>query len=167
MPENTQNIVIRKATTDDVDSIWNIFSAVIQTEDSFVYRKETTKQEVQDLWMGPKAQSYVALLDGQIAGTFVIKPVQRDLGSHIANASYMVHPEFKGRRIGKAMGVFSLEEAKRLGYQAMQYNIVVSTNEVAIKLWKSIGFKILGTVPNGFKHQKLGYVDTYIMYRKL
>jgi ribosomal protein S18 acetylase RimI-like enzyme len=92
---------------------------------------------------------------------------QRDLGSHVANASYMVDPGKAGRGVGKAMGLHSLREARRAGFLAMQFNLVVSTNEAAVALWKKIGFSIAGTLPKAFRHQELGYIDAYVMYRFL
>ena len=65
------------------------------------------------------------------------------------------------------MGEFSLEEAKQLGYKAMQFNLVVKTNTTAVALWKKIGFDIIAEIPEAFQHKDLGYVNAYIMYRKL
>jgi len=92
---------------------------------------------------------------------------QRGLGSHVANASFMVDPSCSGRGIGRQMGEHCLEEARRLGYLAMQFNFVVSTNGAAVALWQKLGFAIVGTVPKAFRHSTLGYVDTYVMYRSL
>jgi ribosomal protein S18 acetylase RimI-like enzyme len=79
----------------------------------------------------------------------------------------MVAPEARGHGIGRAMGEHSLSEARRLGFRAMQFNFVVSTNESAIRLWKQLGFKIVGTLPDAFRHPEKGYVDVYVMYRSL
>ena len=65
------------------------------------------------------------------------------------------------------MGHHCLSEAQRLGFRAMQFNFVVSTNKSAIRLWKQLGFKIVGTLPHAFRHPKKGYVDVYLMYRSL
>ncbi len=111
--------------------------------------------------------TFVAEHEGKIVGTYILKPNQIDLGSHIANGSYMVHPEAQGLGIGKKMGEHSLLKAKELGFVGMQFNIVVSTNQAAVRLWKKLGFTIVGTTPQGFLLKNIGYVDTYIMYRAL
>jgi GNAT superfamily N-acetyltransferase len=103
----------------------------------------------------------------EIVGTYIIKPNQIDLGSHIANCGYMVHPKHQGKGIGKLLCEHSLMIAKELGYQGMQFNLVISTNVGAVKLWQQFGFRIIGTVPKAFNHQTLGYVDAYIMYREI
>jgi ribosomal protein S18 acetylase RimI-like enzyme len=92
---------------------------------------------------------------------------QRDRGSHVANASFMVAPASSGKGIGRQMGIHCLDEARRLGFRAMQFNFVVSTNTAAVALWQGLGFAIVGTLPKVFQHQELGCVDAYVMYRSL
>jgi ribosomal protein S18 acetylase RimI-like enzyme len=91
----------------------------------------------------------------------------RDRGSHVANASFMVSPASSGKGIGRQMGVHCLREARCRGFSAMQFNFVVSTNAPAVALWQSLGFAIVGTLPNVFAHKDLGHVDAYVMYRRL
>jgi len=100
-------------------------------------------------------------------GTFFIKANQPDLGSHVANAGYMVHPDFRGKGIAEAMCRFSMQEAKLLGFKAMQFNIVMATNVGAIRLWQKCGFEIIGTLPKVFQHQVLGLTDALVMYQWL
>jgi ribosomal protein S18 acetylase RimI-like enzyme len=98
---------------------------------------------------------------------FLIKDNQPGLGAHIANAAYMVSEKAEGKGIGKSMCLYSLDEAKRLGYLAMQFNIVIKSNERAVKLWQKLGFQIIGEIPEAFRHKQLGLTNAYIMYRKL
>ena len=111
--------------------------------------------------------TFVAEMDGKILGTYIIKPNQIDRGNHIANCSYMVHPNVQGKGIGKQLCQHSIEFAKESGYFAIQFNMVVSTNVGAVKLWEALGFRIIGTTPGGFRHPSIGLVDTYIMFQKL
>lgn len=158
---------IRKAIDQDRHEVWEIFTAVIQTGDTYVFAPDTPKEDLDKIWFAPYMETYVLEDNGEILGTYVIKPNQIDLGSHIANGSYMVHPKAQGRGIGNLLCEHSLIEAKRFGFKAMQFNIVVSTNKVAVKLWQKHGFEIIGTIPEGFNHLELGYVDAYIMFKKL
>ena len=160
-------MIIRKATIQDYDAVWEIFHAVVKTGTTYVFRPETPKEDLEKYWFGSSIQSYVLESDGRILGTYVVKPNQIDLGSHIANGSYMVHPDSRGKGIGGLLCEHSLLEAKKLGFIAMQFNIVVSTNKAAVALWGKYGFEVIGTVPDAFNHAELGYVDGYIMYRKL
>ncbi|MDW3209639.1 MAG: GNAT family N-acetyltransferase [Reichenbachiella sp.] len=158
---------IRKANLRDYDAVWNIFSAVIRTGDTYVFDPETPVEDLQKHWFANYMDTFVIEDEGKVLGTYIVKPNQPDLGSHIANASYMIHPDAQGKGIGKLLCQHSLDFAKSAGYHAIQFNIVVSTNQAAVELWKKFGFEIIGTTPDGFRHQTLGLVDTHIMYKKL
>jgi len=158
---------IRLATAKDFDEIWRIFKKIILRGDTYSNDVETTKSRARGKWMNIEAKTFVAEIEGKIRGAYLLKPNQVGRASHIANASYIVDEEARGCGIGKALALHSISQAKADGYKAMQFNFVVSTNLAALNLWKSVGFKIIGTVPRGFKHKELGYVDFYIMFREL
>ena len=160
-------LTIRRALDGDWDSIWEIFHAVVRTGDTYSYDPATSKEEGRALWMTPAGWTYVACLGEQIVGTYLLKPNQPGLGSHVANAGYMVQPGESGRGVGRAMCEHSLEEARRIGFLAMQFNFVVSTNTRAVALWQRLGFRIVGTLPKAFRHQELGLVDAHVMHRFL
>ena len=163
----TGRLVIRRATDADFEGIWEIFHAVVAKGDTYVYDPATTREEARAIWMAPGLFTYVALVDGEIAGTYVLRANQPALGSHVANCGYMVHPGQGGRGLGRAMCEHSLEEARGMGFLAMQFNAVVSTNERAVALWRKMGFSIVGTVPKAFRHRELGLVDLFVMFRFL
>jgi ribosomal protein S18 acetylase RimI-like enzyme len=102
-----------------------------------------------------------------IAGTYILRPNQSGGGSHVANAGFMVSAGARGQGLGRAMAEHCLSEARRLGFRAMQFNCVISTNATAIQLWKELGFEIVGALPDAFHHPEKGYVDVYVMYRSL
>jgi len=160
-------IEIRKARPEDADDIWRIIRTVIATGDTYAFDPSSSREKMLDFWCGPDKHTYVAISDGEIAGTFLIKDNQPGLGAHIANGAYMTLPQAGGKGIGRRMGEFSLEEARRLGYTAMQFNIVVKSNQRAVRLWQQLGFTIIGEIPEAFRHQTLGLTNAYIMYRKL
>ena len=160
-------IEIRKATADDADGVWEIIKEVIATGDTYVFAPDSPKEKMLAYWYGADKHTYVALLNGEVVGTFVIKDNQPDLGSHIANAGYMTSPRAFGKGIGRTMGEFSLGEAKRLGYTAMQFNIVIKSNIRAVALWQKLGFGIIGEIPDAIRTRQGDWVNAYIMYRKL
>ncbi|MEZ5424862.1 MAG: GNAT family N-acetyltransferase [Pyrinomonadaceae bacterium] len=160
-------LTIRKAETRDRDQIWEIIREVIKTGDTYVFAPDSSREKMFSFWFGPDRHTYVAEMDGQVVGTFMIKDNQPDLGSHVANAGYMTSPKAFGRGIGTEMGLFSIEEARRLGYRAMQFNIVIKSNERAVRLWRKLGFEIIGEIPEAFDHARNGLTDALIMYRKL
>jgi ribosomal protein S18 acetylase RimI-like enzyme len=118
-------------------------------------------------WFQAGGHAYVAEDAGQVIGSYLIKPNQPGLGSHIANAAYMVSSAARGSGVGRRMGEHSLADAKRLGFRAMQFNIVVAVNTPAVRLWRSLGFRIVGTLPGVFRHAQHGFVDAYVMFREL
>ncbi len=158
---------IREATPKDYDAIWEIFKKVIKTGDTYVFDPKTQKKDLTKHWFASYMKTYVVEENNKILGTYIIKPNQIDLGSHICNCSYMVDPDSQGKGIGKILCEHSLKNAKEIGYKAMQFNSVVSTNIPAIKLWEKYNFEIIGTIPKGYKHSSLGYVDAYIMFREI
>ncbi|GAB3011260.1 GNAT family N-acetyltransferase [Cyclobacterium sediminis] len=159
--------MIRKATKEDYNPVWEIFSEVIKTGDTYVFSPETSKEDMQKHWFADYMDTFVFEENNEILGTYIIKPNQIDLGNHIANCSYMVSPNAQGKGVGKQLCEHSLEFAKESDFKAIQFNIVVSSNKTAIKLWEKYGFEIIGTTPNGFRHLELGFVDTHIMYKPL
>ena len=158
---------IRKSSAEDKDQIGDILHAIVKKGDAFAYAPSSSKEELINYWFASKKRTYSAIQDGRIVGTFFMQDNQPGLGSHIVNAGYATLPNSYGKGVGRAMALFSLEEARRLGYKAMQFNIVVKTNERAVRLWQEIGFKIIGEIPEAFQHSTLGLVNAYIMYQKL
>jgi len=158
---------IRKALASDFDSIWEIFRAVVRRGDTYVYDPSTTKEQARSIWMNEGIETFVATKDSRIVGTYILKANQTGLGSHVANAGYMVRPDCQGMGVGRAMCEHSLIEARARGFLAMQFNMVISTNEGAVRLWEKLGFRIVGTLPKVFRHQKLGLVDAFVMHRFL
>ena len=160
-------ITLRPATRSDDDAIWGIFQTVVAAGDSFVFDEQMTREQALTYWFQPEGHAYVAENDGRIAGSYLFKPNQPGRGSHIANGAFMVSPEARGLGVGRRMGEHCLAEASRLGFRAMQFNIVVSTNEAAVRLWQQLGFRIVGTLPGAFRHAQLGFVDACVMFQEL
>ena len=158
---------IRPATPEDADAIWHIFREVVRSGDAFAYTEATTREEALALWMGRDTRAWMAVCDGAIAGTYFVRPNQPGRGSHVANAGFMVTATVRGRGVGRSMALDALRQAKTLGYRAMQFNFVVSSNSAAVRLWQAICFAIVGTLPAAFDDAVQGYVDVYVMSRPL
>ena len=165
--ESDTQLLITSATLADYDQIWEIIQPIIRKGDTYVFDPALTKEAMQAVWMAEKNKVYVARFKGEIVGTYFIKDNQPGLGSHVANAGYMVHPERRGLSIGRKMAEHSLIEAEKAGYKAMQFNMVISTNMHAIRLWKKLGFQQVGILPQVFNHQEQGLVDALVMHRFL
>lgn len=171
-PEAAPAWVIEPATDTDWAGIWAIFKDVIATGDTYAYAPQTSEADAKEIWMGRAAHGTVAhtfvVRDGaQIVGTYSLRANHYGLGSHVANAGYMVRKDYRGKGIAQVMCNDSMARAKEMGFKSMQFNYVVSTNVVAVELWQRMGFKIIGCAPKSFRHAAHGPVDVYIMHRFL
>lgn len=158
---------IRAATSDDFEAIWPIFQAVVAAGDTYGYRPDTSKEEAFRLWMESPRQTYVVEVDGRILGTYYLKTNQEGPGAHVCNCGYMVATAARGQGLATLMCEHSQREAIRLGYRAMQFNLVASSNVGAVALWEKLGFAQVGRLPQAFNHPKRGYVDALVMYKWL
>jgi ribosomal protein S18 acetylase RimI-like enzyme len=158
---------IRSATEGDFDSIWSIFHPIVARGDTYPYDPDTDKETAFRVWMKSPEMTCVAEVEGEILGTYYLKPNQPGLGSHVCNCGYMVAESARGRGIATQMCQHSQEMAREKGYKAMQFNLVVSTNEGAIRLWQKLGFQVVGRLPRAFNHRSLGLVEAYVMFKWL
>ncbi len=159
-----QNVTIRRATDSDRSEIETMAREVVAAGEMFVFEEVG---EVLDYWQDPQGLVFVATVDSEVAGTYVIKPNQSGRGAHVANAGYMVSESRRGLGLGRAMGEHSIVTARDLGFQALQFNMVVATNHSAVALWKHLGFRVVGTVPEVFRHPSEGLVDAHVMHLTL
>ena len=158
---------IRAVTEADRDAVWNIFYETIAPGDTYAFDPKMSREEALAYWFRADTHTYVAEKDSSVVGTYILRPNQLGPGSHVANAAFMVASDAQGSGVGRRMAEHCLGQARRMGFRAMQFNFVVSTNAPAIHLWEQLGFKIVGTLPGAFHHPEKGYVDVYLMYRSL
>lgn len=161
-------INIREFKEDDWPHVWQFMEPVIRVGQTYPYAMDMTSEQAHYMWIDVTECAYVAEDEaGNIIGSYYIKPNQPTLGAHVANCGYLVAQNARGRGVATKMGEHSQAEAVRLGYRAMQFNLVVATNEASVHLWKKLGFDVVGALPGAFNHKDLGYVDAYVMYKVL
>ena len=159
---------IREYSPDDWPQVWPILKATFASGDTYVFDPESTEEEIQKAWVHTPQKTHVAVTqNGEVIGTYMLKPNQPGLGSHICNCGYVVASSARGQGVAKQMCEHSQVVAKSLRYRAMQFNLVVSTNEGAVRLWQRLGFAIVGTIPEAFNHRTRGYVSAHVMYKAL
>lgn len=159
---------IRKHQESDWNQVWPIIEKVFRAGETYAFSPEITEQEAHKVWIEIPQETYVAIADdGKILGTYYIKPNHPGLGSHVCNCGYIVSENARGKGVASRMCEHSQQVAEQLGFRAMQYNLVASTNESAIRLWKKLGFDIIGILPKAFKSKSAGYVDALVMYKEL
>ncbi|WP_437207277.1 N-acetyltransferase family protein [Planctomicrobium sp. SH664] len=160
-------MTIRRAGPDDAEGVWAILNPVIREGVTYALPREMSREQALAFWFHSDRQVYVAEEQGAILGTFYLRPNYPGGGAHVANCGYATSTAARRRGIARRMGLHSLEVARAQGYRAMQFNFVVSTNLTAVRLWKSIGFQVVGTLPGAFAHPEQGDVNALVMFQRL
>ncbi len=160
-------MLIRPFGADDNDDLWRILAPVIAAGETNALPRDMARADALAYWTAPGRQVFVAELDSVVVGTSYLAANQLGGGAHVANAGYVTAAEARGRGVARALCEHSLAQARAYGFRAMQFNFVVSTNAVAVRLWQAMGFAIVGRLPGAFKHPALGDVDVFVMYRAL
>jgi L-amino acid N-acyltransferase YncA len=158
---------IRRATLADAAAIGRMLEPVIRAGETYPLDRGMSEADAIGYWLGADRETFVAEEEGNIVGTYFIRPNQAGGGRHVCNCGYVTDPNAGGRGVGRAMCQHSLDYAKQAGFRAMQFNLVISTNTRAVKLWESCEFAIVGRLPGAFEHPSLGDVDALVMFRKL
>jgi L-amino acid N-acyltransferase YncA len=156
---------IRPATDSDQNAIWEIFREVIAAGETYPLEPDISREDALAYWFQRKSYVFVAEKGGEIVGSYTLHANHAAGGKHVANAAFIVAKRARGQGVGRALGEHCLREARRVGFRAMQFNFVVSTNESAVKLWHELGMRIVGTLPRAFRHPQRGYVDVYVMFQ--
>lgn len=159
---------IRPATEADWEACWAIIQPIFAAGDTYPYSPDMPVSEAKAMWFeNPEATFVAEDENGTILGTYYLRKNQAGRGSHVCNCGYMVSPAARGKGLASMMCEHSQKEAVRLGFSAMQFNLVVASNEVAVRLWQKLGFKIVGELPKVFNHAELGLTNAYVMFKQL
>ena len=162
-------MIVRPALDDDWPRIWPFFAAIAAAGEAYAFPEPMSSELGRSLWMEPPPAHTVVALDddGDVLGSAKMGPNRPGRGAHVATASFMVDPAHQGKGAGRALAEYAVDWARAQGYRGIQFNAVVETNTAAVRLWESLGFKILTTVPEAFDHAQYGLVGLHVMYLRL
>jgi GNAT superfamily N-acetyltransferase len=160
-------MIVRPAQAADRSAIWSIIGPVIAAGETYALDRDLTEDQALAWWFAPGNHVFVAEDEGRVVGTYFLKRNQAGGGSHVCNCGYMTLADASGKGVARAMCGHSLDFGRAQGFEAMQFNFVVSSNERAVRLWESLGFDTVGRLPDAFRHPALGLVDVLVMYRRL
>lgn len=161
-------ITIRRFEEKDWPAVWRLIEPVFREGETYAFSPDITREEAYRVWVEIPSWTFVAVnKEDEVVGTYYLKPNQPGLGDHVCNCGYIVSEAFRGSGIAAKMCGHSQQEAISRGFQSMQYNLVVSTNTGAVRLWEKHGFAVIGTLPNAFRHPRRGLVDAFVMYKQL
>lgn len=160
-------VTVRQARCGDADAVWSILEAALRAGETYTLPRDISRKDGLAYWFASGHEVFVAEEEGRVVGTYFLHANQGGGGAHVANCGYVTATSASGRGVARAMCAHSLAHAKQRGFRAMQFNFVVSTNERAVRLWKSFGFEIVGRLPVAFLHPTAGYTDAYVMFKRL
>lgn len=164
---------IRPATEEDWPRIWPFFDATVQEGETYAFPADLTIESGRGWWMERPPGETVVLEDDlpgagpSILGSAKMGPNRPGHGDHIGTASFMVAPPARGRGVGRALGEHVVQWHRDRGFRGIQFNAVVETNTAAVRLWQSLGFEIIGTVPGAFRSPAHGHVGLHVMFLPL
>lgn len=151
----------------DEETLYEIFQDVVDSGSQFPYESSSI-EEFHRQFFTAQGQVYVChSLEGKVIGGFYLRANFSGRSSHIANAAYMIRNTYRGKGLGSLLIKASLHLAKDLGFQAMQFNMVLSQNTLAVKLYERLGFNVIGIIPQAVRNPSGNYQDGYVMHRKL
>ncbi|MBO9582127.1 MAG: GNAT family N-acetyltransferase [Sphingobium sp.] len=161
-------LLIRPANEADWPGIWTVFEPIVRDGETYPLDPELDEVGARAYWFAPDKTIFVAADPAQgIVGSYYLKSNSTGPAAHVCNAGYIVHPAARGRGVAQALCRHSIEEARRRGYRAMQYNLVISTNDRAVRLWQHMGFTLVGALPGAFRRPNGDYVDALVMYQSV
>lgn len=152
----------------DEDAVWSVLEPIIRAGETYALPADMSREAALAYWRASDRETFVARAgDGAVVGTYYLRANQQGGGAHVANCGYATHAAYGGRGVARTMCEHSLHRAKEVGFRAMQFNLVVSTNVRAVSLWDSMGFRVLARLPGAFAHPLHGFVDGLVMWRDL
>ena len=157
----------RIASNKDEEALWGILEPMVRQGGTYVFSLDKSKKSMMGYWMGADKVTFVVENEGVVVGTFYLKANQEGLGDHICNAGFVVSRDAEGQGVGRWMGEFAQAAAQSRGFLAMQFNFVIQSNQKAVHLWKSLGFSVIGEIPEAYRHPELGLVPALIFHKKL
>ncbi|MDN7486348.1 N-acetyltransferase [Burkholderia sp. AU45274] len=160
-------ITIRPMTDDDFPRFWPTYRAIVAAQETYAFDAAPTQEAARALWLDAPLCTWIAEEGGVVLGSYYLKANAGGPGNHVSNCGYMVSEAARGRGVARLMCEHSQQVARERGFLAMQFNSVVSTNEVAVALWQKLGFEIVGRLPRAYRHARLGFVDSLVMFKWL
>ena len=159
-------VEVRGYGPEDIEDMTGVWNEVVEDGVAFP-QEEPLNAETASAFFAEQTHCGVAIEGGRVVGLYILHPNNVGRCGHIANASYAVGSNARGRGVGRMLVGDSLAKAREHGFRIMQFNAVVSTNAGARHLYEKLGFVQLGTIPGGFRMSDGSYADICPYYCEL
>lgn len=156
-----EGVTIGPVRPGDVDELFGAFARVVEDREGFPQAPPLSRPDFESYWLDHTSAVLVARRLGELAGAYYLKPNFVGRAAHIANAGYFVVARFRRSGLGRRMVLHSLEEARRLGFDALQFNLVFESNP-ARRLYEDLGFQVVGRVPRAVEGE-----DALVYWREV
>ena len=161
-------MTIRTATEQDWPAIWPFWREIVEAGETYAYPVGATSEQARGWWMEePPGETVVLEEEGRVVASAKMGPNRPGRGAHVGTASFMVAPDARGRGAGRRLGEHVVQWHRDHGFRAITFNAVVATNVAAVALWTSLGFEVIGTVPEAFDSASHGLVGLHVMHLRL
>lgn len=154
-----------------VEPLKALYRVIVEEGNSYPHDRFPDHEDFMDYWFRGKSTVAAYGPDREraagMAGAFYLKPNWPGRAKHVANAGFIVAPEWRGKGLGWLLGTTMLDYAKQLGYRSVIFNLVFSENLIARRLWEKLGFRQLGVIPGAVRKNDGTYQDAIIMFRSL
>ena len=160
-------MLIRPATPADWPSMWQMLEPIMRAGETLALPRDGAEADAKAYWSSPEKRNFLAVEGDVVLGASYVRANQQGGGAHVANCGYITAEAARGRGVARALCAHSIDYCRGVGFKAIQFNFVVSTNEPAVHLWHSFGFDVLARLPKAFDHPRLGYVDALVMWKTL
>jgi GNAT superfamily N-acetyltransferase len=137
---------LRPATPADHDALFGAYGQIVDAGDGFPHAPPLSREDFDEYWIAHTAAVWIVLAEGALIAAYYIRPNFVGRAAHIANAGYFVLGPHRGRGLGRKLVEHSLQEARRLGFDAMQFNLVFASNP-ARHMYRDLGFVEVGRLP--------------------
>jgi GNAT superfamily N-acetyltransferase len=152
---------LRPAIFQDHDELFAAYGAIVDSGGGFPHDPPVSREQFDDYWIAHTSAVWLVRVDGQLAGAYYIKPNFVGRAAHISNAGYFVVEAHRRRGFGRLLVEHSLREARRLGFDAMQFNLVFASNP-ARRMYHQLGFREVGRIPSAVDGE-----DAVVCWRSL
>ena len=155
----------------DVEGLRRLYRTIVEEGTSYPHDRMPGDDEFLEYWFRGKstvvAHGTERQRGGGLAGAFYLKPNWPGRARQVANAGFVVAPEWRNKGLGWLLGATMLDYARSLGYRGVIFNLVFSENAPALHLWKKLGFSEIGVIPGAVRKNDGGYQDAIIMFKSL